>query len=398
MMVSLRCKNVEEDDWISISNLLEYMPSLQVYKFAESWLEEYPDHDQATKLLGQWLSVCGSRKATKLAIQYLNRESVNIKPILLATNQVTVRSNELYEVIENKLESSPSNIAWSCLQTYKGTKPINNRLVSRWLTINLDNPDILPGLYSIALFSSSLEVLQLLVDWVKKCGENDSTFWMAVTLQHLLIGRSDAHEKLRATSIELAELWISAFPENENCGLVVGALVRNCKTEEDFQKIVDWYEQHAATKTSYLALSAFLHGSYLRKREIEPHILELSMLRLRTEPALRRVPVFVKALLDCHPVQEVINTAREICLDGCDDELMVMLLRQAPDDEIIERARKRLNDLGENECVGRVLVALLTLNPNDVNILNLAKKWLRRNQSHDDAFKLKQILGTKAKR
>ncbi|MBC8000137.1 MAG: hypothetical protein IAF58_19440, partial [Leptolyngbya sp.] len=275
MLVGLRSKPFEESDWKIISELLKSRTSNALYDLAEEWLLEFPASENATRLVGTWLAVCGSTKATSFAIRYLNENSANIKQILCATTSFSVRSSELYDVIGRHLELSPTRGVWCHLQTHGKKKARNDKLIQRWLSLNLENDQICREVSIVALFSTSEEVINSVISWSGNVGERTSSYW--IVLSHLLLGTSEAHQKFQERIIQLARDWTNSHSDDDNCGKIIGYLLRCKPTIENIGLAIEWYREHSANRTAFFVLIAILLQSRHLELEIDPYVLDESM-------------------------------------------------------------------------------------------------------------------------
>jgi hypothetical protein len=131
-------------------------------------LSQFPSHKSAPEVVAGLLKAGPSPKIVRLAGQYLKSSGnlIQLRPIIRAILESPPHPG-LYKKIAHLLENNPgdSDWYWALLTTSKPRNERTDRLVVRWLQLNVGNPEL-----SISPYISrarSPEIIEAGFDWMR---------------------------------------------------------------------------------------------------------------------------------------------------------------------------------------------------------------------------------------
>lgn len=310
-----------------------------------------------------------------------------------AAAKIGRRHRRLYKLIEARMEQDPSSYVWGALQPYQVSNAAADKLVLRWLALNRLNPDLALEISSVALFTCSTEVLEAVLEWSEKTGRHSKG--ISFVLTHLMRGKSKAHAALLPRIVLFARTWVKVHAQDQDCGRVYWHLIGYGRSADDFQDGISWYKQHESWKSAWCVLTGLLCASRIAEQEADPYVVEQAKMVLGKLSPGERPPVLVGALVAVHPDAETIGMGKDVCMKSPMSWLLAIMLRVAPDADLISKAEELLPKLKGTEVESELLLALLKVDPTSETVLKVAKRWMRKNRGHVSAETIKSLVAAR---
>ncbi len=387
----LRSEPLQETSGKIIGEMIHSKPSKTMIVYARKWLAQFPDHEYAPKLVGHWLEKYDSNEAMYAAEYYLRTVSdpKNLRLLLMAIGKSKRSPRKIYQLIETRLEQEPYHDAWSHLACYqRRNNKRAEKVVLRWLELNRSNPDQDIIISAVAAFTSSVDVIESILLWASTVGNSPAYFFV---LRHLLCQDSSAHVLLKPRIQEFSRNWIAAHLDDNNCGQVYGAFVASGRDANDMRAAKEWFIEHKQKQAARWVLIGLLQAYSALQEDADLYIVEETKALLRSQSAEERTPVMVAALLKAHVDAETILFAKQKELDS-NPWLLGLILRFAPDDEVIAKAKTVLAQRYNRQLEHDLLFCLLRQSPGDHALRKDARRWIRKHGQKMSSKELKNLL------
>ncbi len=392
----LRSEPLQEASGKMIGEMIHAKPSKILLVYARRWLAQFPDHKYAPKLVGHWLEKYDSNEAMYAAAYYVRTVSnpIDLRLLLMAIGKSKRSPRKIYQLIETRLEKEPHHDAWSYLQNnrFRGNNKRAEKVVLRWLELNRSNPDQDIIVSAVAAFTSSVDVIESILLWAKTVGNSPGYFFV---LRHLLSQDSNAHVLLKPRIEEFSRNWIAAHLDDNNCGQVYGAFVASGRNASDMRAAKEWFIEHKQKQTARWVLIGLLQAYSALQQDADLYIVKETKALLRSQSAEERTPVMVAALLNAHVDAETISFAKQKGLES-NTWLLGLVLRLAPDDELIAKAKALLAERYNSQLERDLLFCLLRLSPGDLALRRDARRWIRKHGQKMPSKELKNLLASVA--
>lgn len=389
---ALRTEPLQESSGKMIADMIVLKPSKELLVYTRRWLAQFRDHELAPKLVGHWLEKYDSNEAMYSAEYYLRTVTnpIKLRGLLLAIGMSKRSPRKIYDLIEARLEKDPHQDAWSYLQNHKcrANNKRAEKVVLRWLELNRSNPDQDIIVSAVAMFTTSVDIIESTLQWAKTVGNSRGYYFV---LTHLLSQESDAHILLKPRIVEFSRNWIADHIDDKNCGHVYGALVASVKNADDMRAAKEWYMEHKSNETAQWVLIGLLRAHSALKQEADLYVVEETKQWLRNQSPKDRTPVMVAALVNAHLDAETISFAKQKGLES-NTWLLGLVLRLAADAEVIAKARQVLAQRHDVQLEHDLLFSRLRMSPADLDLRKDARRWIRKHGQKFSSKELKNLL------
>lgn len=389
----LRAGEMEESTGKLIMDLMEIRDDKALLPYARKWIKLFPRVESAPRLVGKWLQNYESNDAMYLAISYVKTypDVAALILIVRAFAHLPKTPPKFFDAIEKRFASEPNSYVWSKLQAHEKPKAELDPLILRWLEINRYNSNISVEVSFIALYSKDANVLNEVLRWIEVNQDKASDIWLVY--MNMMRGLSGAHKELLSRVATTASQWLARNAEYRNAGRLYYEVLLIQRTDEQIHSAKDWFFSHRKSESSYMALAGILAASHSLGEEIEPELVTCAKEILKSQLPEDRTAVLSGALLEVCVDSESVRLAKETLQDHYQPAwLHALLLRVAPDDELISKAVEIHTQPGSRSP--EVIIALLKLDGKNAIARKAAQKLIDENPTETTASELKLLLSS----
>jgi len=390
-LAKLRAGEREESTGKLLMDLMEVRADRVLLPYARRWIKLFPRVESAPRLVGKWLEKYESNDAMYLATSYAKTypDVAALIFIVRALANLPKTSPKLFDAIEKRFASEPNSHVWSKLQAAQNPKEELDPLILRWLEINRYNSNIPVEVSFIALFSKASDVLNEILRWIEVNQDKAQDLWLVYT--NMMRGRSQAHGDLVARVATTASQWLARNPEYRDAGRLHYEVLLNRKNLEQLQASKSWFLNHKKSVGSHMALAGILTACKFLSDEIEPELITCAKEILKSQAPQDRSAVLAGALVEVCADSETIQLARETLQEYCQPGwLHAVLLRVAPDDELISKAVEIHSRPGSRSP--EVMLELLKIDSKNTPVRKAAQKWISENPDEKSSKELQSLL------
>lgn len=215
------------------------------------------------------------------------------------------------------------------------------------------------------------------MNWMKAGGRNDEL--MAMSIRALLETPSKGKRSILPRALRFARVWVKANPENRRVGSVHAAIVSTTRSRADIHRAKQWHEQHKDSFSASAVLVALLELAYSAEIKADEYVVKEAKLLLRDEATRHKKQRLVGALVGVYPDEESIVWAKEEYRRLRPLEILIRLLKRAPDAESIAAAEWAYDRWKDKEDLEpKMIEALLGADPKNKLALRRARVWKKR--------------------
>jgi hypothetical protein len=371
-------------------DLLEIKPSKRLIGYARKWIYQFPNHKQAPKVLSFWLKHFPSKESFDLAAWYLKQhEPLSELHWLILSVKRGKGVPRLDRIVSERLEQAPQDDIWSrCLDPYMARSTFANKLASRWLKLNEDNPNLL--LMGFTYFADSPEVVAAVFKHFRKHGFSNR--YNERELQALLFKARDFKMPILPGVIKFARLWLSDHAEHMMASHAHSGMIYASEAKSDIERAKQWFLSHKSDHSSFLVLNALMHQRRESTSEPDPFAIEQAKQLIRSVPVDKSPPALIGTLLRACPDDETIMWAKQTYDRTKLDWILIELVLVSADEKLLRRAEQRMQELVGSSIEHEMLYALLKKNPSNLRTKRLARQWLAKHRRHPWAKAIKSLL------
>lgn len=391
-LAKLQNQELEESSGKLIMDLMESGPEKTLISFAKEWIKKFPTHEVAPRLAGKWFSKFESNEALYLSTSYVKTypDLQALVMIVRAAGELPRFPKKLFDAIEKRFEKEPTHKVWGSLQASERPNEQIDKLLNKWILSNMSDADIVGEMSSIALLTTSEEVLDRVIKWTELNQDKTKYIWLVTC--HLLRGTSAAHNQLAPRIIKLVRDWLKKNQNYENAGRIYGDLVQQTLDEVDIEDAKSWFNKNLQSISAPALLAGVFNATRMRGDEQDEQLVNSAKMLLKSLPIKDRSPYLVNALFRAVPDQETLQIAKEAVHSGLYDELLTDLLKTNPDESIISVAVKQLEEVKGFPAEPQLIVSILRADQENKVAAKAAQSWLKRNSEHEMAGKIKSAL------
>lgn len=363
----------------ALVSLLAIKSTVSLLSIGQSWLTQYPDHNSAPAVTAALFVVAPSAKLSKSIQKYLNssRNIRELSPII----EVVIKSPRhagLYNEVERLLERNYADDSWEWIfatTSNQRSKRIE-RLIIKWLQLNVDNPK-LPVLSLIAL-THSPKIINLVFDWMRAGGRESE--YASVSIRYLVRAVAKYNSELLPRVLRYTRAWLKANPDDENTASTYESLLWASRSKLDAGRAKQWYKEHQHNNEASYVLTALLEYADFCHAKPNEFLVKDSKLLLRDATYRRDKSRLVCALLRVKVDEEIVKWAEEAYESHGHLWMLISLLLYAPGAQavaITEAAYSRWKNREHLEP--EIVHALLKADHRHALALRRARVWLKRN-------------------
>lgn len=362
----------------AIAMLLAVKPAAGLVAEGLTWLSQNKNHDSAPELVGELLKADPSPKIVRLAGTYLKTsDDVSyLRPIIRAIIESPPHKG-LYKKIEDLIERNPADSAWSfsLLVSSKVKRESVQGLVSKWLRLNVRNPEVYVSCHIV--LSKSPEVIEAAFDWVRRGGRASDD--ISSTLDPLVPAAAKYHRSILPSVLRVARAWLKKNPDHERTGRIYACVLSATGSKLDIGRAKQWHKGHQGSPDAWYVISDILNSGFWLNTKPDEYSVKEAQLLLRAETSSARKQRLVGALLGAHTDDESIAWAKEAYARNRTPWILMRLLLRAPDTETIAEAEAALERLKDHEELEpEMIYAVLRANPKNKVALRRGRVWLKR--------------------
>jgi len=371
-----------------IAEMIEFKKSPKLYAHAKDFLTKFPEHEDAPAVVAAWLEASDSGEAARFAALYLAQPEIcdDLHPVIRAVFATRYRK-QLYDLVNALLEKHPRRYVWQRCIFLKpdAFKPKMETLALRWLTLNLDNPQI--SIMGVSC-ARSKDIIKLAMQWLRGAGKN--SLMLQFDIPMLLNSIKRQHKELSSEIADITRDWISRSENDRGAGYVVGALAVATHADQDVNFAKQWYLKYKKTESAWCVLSDLLDST--KCDSTDPFLLEEAITVLKSQHPNKRTPRLLGALLERCTDPEVVSLAKEACRNQEMPWILMILIERAGDAESIDIAWSTVHRWIQYPIAARLLLALLKSDPSNQQFQHSARQWLAKNPNDKHANQVSRYL------
>jgi hypothetical protein len=315
-----------------------------------------------------------------LAGQYIQSLN-NLKksePIIKAA--LESQNVSLYKKIGQAMDKYPKDFVW-LLSLHTSPNQRNKtaeRLFSRWMQLNLDNPHAGMGFYP-ATCSRSPQVIEACFNWIRAGGRKGGQ--MPFVLADLIGSAERHHKALFPRLVRFARAWLKANPNHEETGRVYARLFYATRSKSDISKAKQWHQNNQADQSAWHVIHYLLEDAYWYFYKPDQYAVDQAKILLRQDKFRHDNPRLVGALVGSSADDESIAWAKETYrLHGRRGHwwILIRILMRAPDEETIANAEKEYENWKDWKDEPQMIYALLHADQRNALALKRARVWTKR--------------------
>jgi hypothetical protein len=280
----------------------------ELLPYAREWLCKFPCDEYAPDVVAHWLENFQSPESIELAAKYLkaNEDPEWIfRIICVAVSRRPCLSLE--SLVSDLIDKYPRHYIWGVSLCRWREEPGENlkALTLKWLRLNKANPDLDVTIQAGMPFS--IEITEEVFQWMRTAGLRGRH--MPRALEFLVTGINSEQKELLQRVVEFAREWVRCNPTYERAAHIHRSIVATRLDPDDVIAATAWYKKHHLSRDSWAVLPTLLSCAGGGDHKIDEFIVK---------QAKRHV----------------------VLTDDPPKSLVLSVLRNFPDELIVERARE----------------------------------------------------------
>lgn len=389
-MRRLQSEQLREFTGALIAEMMEFKQPIALATYAQRWLKLFPEAEDAPDVAGAMLRAYPSADSVKTAAFYLTEVSNydNLFSIFRACFEIPF-NEKLYGIIETLIERHPEAKIWGrVLFRLDMTRHTSiDKFALRWLQLNKNNPKLEVSL--IALFSSSPEVLDGIMDWIETTGRNER--YLEISLELLYRSAWRVYKSLLPRIAATGRRALKGKHSDEEIARIFATIVRASGETDDIEAAKEWFETHRRSERVWTILVAILEVNERMKLEPDKFAVNEAKIFLRNVPP-KTIPSLVGALVCAHPDPESVSLAKKTYEETQLTWILETLVDVAFDDEIQVLALESLRQMNGADYAHDLLSSLLRIDPKNEEVVEFANSWIQKNPLHKSLSKIQSLL------
>ncbi|MFA7338890.1 MAG: hypothetical protein WC028_19040 [Candidatus Obscuribacterales bacterium] len=365
----------------AIVDLIKIKPTANLLAIGDAWLRQYSDDDMALWVVVEMLPIAPSRLLRRIAGELLDQpeELLDLSEVshLIWSIVKGPPHAGLFKKIEKLIVKFPHNLHWASDLTPFDVERNSSldELLLLYLRLNVNNPKVV--ILSPLIGEPSIEILEACLSWMKAGGWAHE--YMPSYIRLLLEVSSKGKQTLLPRALRFARAWVKANPANSSAGSIHAGIICATGSMADIYRAKQWHEQHKDSFSASAVLVALLELAYSAEIKADEYVVKEAKLLLRDEATRHKKQRLVGALVGVYPDEESTVWAKEEYRRLRPLEILIRLLKRAPDAESIAAAEWAYDRWKDKEDLEPEMIdALLSADPTNKLALRRARVWQKR--------------------
>lgn len=365
----------------AIVDLIKIKPTANLLAIGDAWLRQYSDDDMALWVVVEMLPSAPSRLLRRIAGELLDQpeellDLCEVSPLIWAIVKSPPHAG-LFKKIEKLIVKFPHYLHWASDLTPFDVERNSSldELLLLYLRLNVNNPKVV--IFSPLIGEPSIEILEACLSWMKAGGWAHE--YMPSYIRLFLEVSSKGKQTLLPRALRFARAWVKANPANSSAGSIHAGIICATGSRADILRAKQWHEEQRSSFSASAVLVALLELAYSAEIKADEYVVKEAKLLLRDEATRHKKQRLVGALVGVYPDDESVAWAKEEYRRLRPLEILIRLLKRAPDAESIAAAEWAYDRWKDKEDLEPEMIeALLSADPTNKLALRRARVWQKR--------------------